>query len=49
MSFVGDNMMDQILHFETKFPQVRKQQLKRERERERARLRLFKISIETGI
>ena len=47
MSFVGDNMMDQILYFETNFPRLENNSLERERERERERL--FKISIETGI
>ena len=43
--------MDQILHFETNFPRLENNRLKREREREgeRERGRLFKISIETGI
>lgn len=45
MSFVGDNMMDQILYFETNFPRLENNSLERERERER----LFKISIETRI
>ena len=43
MSFVGDNMMDQILYFETNFPRLENNSLERERER------LFKISIETRI
>ena len=61
MSFVGDNMMDQILHFETNFPRLENNRLKREGERERGKEgeregeggreggRLFKISIETRI
>ena len=49
MSFFGDNMMDQILYFETNFPRLENNSLKRERERERERERLFKISIETRI
>ena len=43
MSFVGDNMMDQILYFETNFPRLENNSLETERER------LFKISIETRI
>ena len=37
MSFVGDNMMDQILHFETNFPRLENNRLKRGREGERER------------
>ena len=43
MSFVDDNMMDQTLHFETNFPRLENNSLKKKKDK------IFKISIETGI